>query len=156
MIVCSHSRVITRDERAAAEVSQFTGYTPGRRPSRLLVPAVRIRRAWAAELIPRTLAVSVGPMVAETHRTKPRRFGTLLIWGDLMQIFVKARSVGVAAVLGATWSWVLSPFAMVAPAQAAIMCSAAPHPGVDYYHCNLAGADFSGADLSGLTFKAPR
>ena len=44
-------------------------------------------------------------------------------------------------------------FAMVAPAQAAITCSASPQPGVDYYHCNLADADFSGADLAGADFQ---
>ncbi len=70
-----------------------------------------------------------------------------------MNIFVKARAVGVAAVLGATVVFGSVTFAMVAPAEAAITCSASPQPGVDYYHCDLAGANFSGADLSGADFQ---
>ena len=71
-----------------------------------------------------------------------------------MHIFVKARSVGVAAVLGAAVVSGSLTVAMVAPAQAAITCSASPHPGVDYDGCNLAGANFSGADLAGADFQA--
>jgi uncharacterized repeat protein (TIGR01451 family) len=70
-----------------------------------------------------------------------------------MNIFVKARSVGIAAVLGATLVLGSVAVAMVAPAQAAITCSASPQPGVDYFGCNLAGANFSGADLSGADFQ---
>ena len=71
-----------------------------------------------------------------------------------MNTFVKVRAVGVvAAVLGATVVFGSVTVAMVAPADAAITCSASPHPGVDYYHCDLAGADFSGADLSGADFQ---
>ena len=71
-----------------------------------------------------------------------------------MNIFVKARSVGVAAaVLGATVVFGSVTVATVVPAEAAITCSASPQPGVDYYHCDLAGANFSGADLSGADFQ---
>ena len=70
-----------------------------------------------------------------------------------MNVFVKARSVGVAAVLGAAVVSGSVTVVMVAPAEAAITCSASPQPGVDYYHCDLAGANFSGADLSGADFQ---
>ncbi|HSZ38100.1 MAG TPA: pentapeptide repeat-containing protein [Acidimicrobiales bacterium] len=70
-----------------------------------------------------------------------------------MNIFVKVRAVGVAAVLGATVGFGSVTVVMVAPAEAAITCNASPQPGVDYYHCNLAGADFSGADLAGADFQ---
>ena len=70
-----------------------------------------------------------------------------------MHIFVKARSVGVAAVLGATLVLGSVSVAVVAPADATITCNASPSPGVDYYHCNLAGANFSGADLAGADFQ---
>ena len=70
-----------------------------------------------------------------------------------MHIFVKARVVGVAALLGAAVVLGSVAVGMVAPARAAVTCSASPSPGVDYFECNLAGADFSGADLSGADFQ---
>ena len=70
-----------------------------------------------------------------------------------MNIFVKARALGVAAVLGTTVAFGSVTVALVAPAEAAITCNASPQPGVDYYHCDLAGANFSGADLSGADFQ---
>src|SRR5271166_5624747 len=66
-----------------------------------------------------------------------------------MHLFLRARSVGVAAILGATVVVGSVTVPMVAPAGAAITCSSPPHAGVDYYHCNLAGVDFAGGGVGG-------
>ena len=70
-----------------------------------------------------------------------------------MNILLKARVAGIVAVVGATVVLGSLTVAPMAPADAAITCGASPQPGVDYYHCNLAGADLSGADLSGADFQ---
>ena len=70
-----------------------------------------------------------------------------------MRVATKTGWAGVAAVLGATIVLGAVSVPTAGPAWAGVTCNAAPSPGIDYSHCNLAGVDFAGADLAGADFQ---